>query len=113
LTKNDISTNAQGELHEFNILSEYDKLKKHKNKLGAYDKAIYNICECLIDSVSHDKENGDYSSPENNEKIRQAGKCCIVTMELVNGVHKSYYVAKVIRLSVDSCVLNNFSESKQ
>lgn len=74
LDKTDMSSNAYEELHEFNILKEYDRLKKNKDSLGLYDKAIYNICECIIDCVNHDKQNGDYSSPENNEKLKEAGK---------------------------------------
>ncbi len=67
------SLNAQEELHEFNILKEYKRLDGNKEKLNDYDKAIYNICEVLIDCVSHDKINGDYYSEKNNNKIKQAG----------------------------------------
>ena len=70
---NDISLNAQEELFEFNIIKEHKKLKKNKNNLDDYDKAIYNICDVLINCVENDKENGDYYSEKNNEKLKQSG----------------------------------------
>ena len=73
LDHNDVSSNAQEELHEFNILKEYKRIEKNKEELNNYDRAINNICEVLIDCVKHDKINGDYTSPKNNEKIKQAG----------------------------------------
>lgn len=72
LDKIDISSNPLEELHEFNIIKEYNNLQ-NRNNLNKYDQALYYICEVLIDCVEHDKQNGDYSTPINNEKIKQAG----------------------------------------
>jgi hypothetical protein len=70
----DISLDAQDELYEFNIVNKYNRLEKIKDKLNNYDKAVYIICEVLIDNVNHDKHNGDYYSEKNNSKIKEAGK---------------------------------------
>ena len=74
LDKTDISMNAKEELYEFNIVQEYNKLIKNKETIGNYDKAILNICECLIEKVKNDKENGDYFSEIINNKLKQAGE---------------------------------------
>jgi len=74
LDKTDISMNAKEELYEFNIIQEYNKLIKNKEIIKNYDKAILNICECLIEKVKHDKEHGDYYSEINNNKLKQAGE---------------------------------------
>jgi len=74
LDKTDIAMNAKEELYEFNIFREYNKLIKNKDTIKNYDKAIFNICECLIEKVEHDKDYGDYFSEINNNKLKQAGE---------------------------------------
>jgi len=74
LDKTDIAMNAKEELYEFNIFLEYNKLIKNKETIENYDKAILNICECLIEKVEHDKEYGDYFSEINNNKLKKAGE---------------------------------------
>jgi hypothetical protein len=74
LDKTDIAMNVKEELYEFNIFQEYNKLIKNKETIKNYDKAILNICECLIEKVEHDKEYGDYVSELNNNKLKQAGE---------------------------------------
>lgn len=74
LDKTDIAMNAKEELYEFNIFREYNKLIKNKETIENYDKAILNICECLIEKVEHDKDYGDYFSEINNNKLKKAGE---------------------------------------
>lgn len=75
LTKTDYTLTAVDELHKFNILKEYNKLKKcNYDNLSDYDKAIFHICEYIIECVRHDKYNGDYYTEDNAKKIKQAGQ---------------------------------------
>lgn len=66
--------NATEELFAFNILKEYSRLIKFKIELKTYDKALFLICECIIDKVQHDRINGDFYSKEHNNKIKNAGE---------------------------------------
>jgi hypothetical protein len=74
IDNNNVSLTPTQELYEYNIIREYARLEKNKDNLCTYDKAIYLLCEVIIDCVSHDRENGDYVSEENNEKIKKAGE---------------------------------------
>ena len=74
LDKPNIFMNAKEELYEFNIIKEYNKLIKNKETIKNYDKAILNICECLIEKVDHDNVYGDYFSEKNHNKLKQAGE---------------------------------------
>ena len=97
------------ELFGYNIMSEYEKLKKIPNKC-IYDKAIFNICQYLITCVENDPVNGDYYSKENNEIIKEAGRL----LYEYDGIHSmsgtlSSWIPKRYRRDI-GCVCDGIGE---
>lgn len=68
---------ASQELKEFNIIREFNGLKKLLQQDDVYNKnykqARYNILLYIINSVKHDHINGDYYDKENNQLVIDAG----------------------------------------
>ena len=77
------SDEAYKEAIEYNVFREHTALENiikdpvfesrdEKDKL--YKKARYNILDYIITCVTNDKENGDYCSKENMDKLKEAGE---------------------------------------
>lgn len=64
------------ELIEYNLIKEYNgikKLKEYGNKSKFNDGRLL-IFDYILTCVKNDRENGDYYSEENNNKLKEAGK---------------------------------------
>jgi hypothetical protein len=68
---------ASQELKEFNIIKEFNGLKKLLQQEDVprknYKQARYNILLYIINSVKYDHINGDYYDKDNNQLVIDAG----------------------------------------
>ena len=64
--------NASQELKHFNIIPEYDALRKKNNK-NSFDIGRMKILEYIINCVKNDPINGDYYNKDNAKLMIEAG----------------------------------------
>ncbi len=64
--------NASQELKHFNIIPEYNALRKKNNK-NSFDIGRMKILEYIINCVKNDPINGDYCNKDNGKLIIDAG----------------------------------------
>ncbi len=64
--------NASQELKHFNIIPEYDALRKKNNK-NSFDIGSMKILEYIINCVKNDPINGDYYNKDNAKLMIEAG----------------------------------------
>ena len=69
---------AKEELDQYNILKEYDAIKKISEANGGfgskYQEGRFKVLEYIINCATNEPINGDYFDPKNNQILKEAGK---------------------------------------